>query len=74
MVGVPNRDVQKCLMFDAQDLVRIGHHLLVPLEHDPCPAVQIPPPWLEVGGHLFHLLNHQYYHKILVNIYTFWLG
>ena len=69
VVGVPNYDVQERLLFGIQDLF----HLLVSPDHAKCPAVPIPPPWLEVGGHLFHILNHQHYHKVLINIYTFWL-
>ena len=74
MAGVPNHEVQECLMYGVQDLVRLGHHLLVPPDHAPCPGVPMPPPWLEVGGNLFHILNHQHYQKVLVNIYTFCLG
>ena len=73
MVGVPNHDVQERLLFGIQDLVRLGHHLLVPPYHAPCPAVPMTPYWLEVIGQLFHLLNHQHYKKVLVNIYIFWL-
>ena len=74
MVDIPYHDVQESLLFGIQELVRLRHHLLVLPYHAPCPAVPMPPPWLEVGVHLFYLLNHHNYRKVLVASFTFWLG
>ena len=41
--------------------------------HDPCPTVPTPLPWLEVGGHVFHPINHHNYREVLVALSTFWL-
>ena len=73
VVGFPDHDIQEHPLFGIQDLVWLGHHLLVPPYHAPCPAVPMTPYWLEVIGQLLHLLNHQHYKKVLVNIHIFWL-
>ena len=74
VVGFTDHEVQERPLFGIQDLVRLEHHLPVLTDHAPCPAVSMPPPWLEVIGHFFHLINHYQYREVLVNIYTFWLG
>ena len=74
VVGVPDQDVQERLLFGIQYLVWLEHHLLVLPYHAPCPAVPMPPPWLEVGGYLFYLLNHHNYRKVFVALTTYWLG
>ena len=71
---VPDHDVLERPPLSFQEVVRPGRHLLVLLDHAPCPAVLLPLHFSEVGGHVSQTLNYQDISEFLVDLSHLWMG
>ena len=74
MVGFPNCDIQEFPSVSIQEVVHVGHPLLVLPDYDTCQAVLCPPPLLEVGVYVLRPLSHSYRHEVLAALSIFHMG